>query len=203
MGPTHSLARVLGAGLLMASCARAPATGSGAPVASQVPAQRGWPIHDWRPDSPDACPVPRFADSGRSLVCGSAPEAGQCFSGYGELDFTPRHDGGAAPPKHGDGGVRGSGDKELIRTIIRRHIDEVKRCYESKLMSRPQLSGRLVIQFVIDARGLVTASQVQSSTLDDRDVDACVGRAVCGWEFPKPLGGGIVIISYPFLLTPE
>ena len=22
------------------------------------------------------------------------------------------------------------------------------------------------------------------------------------WEFPKPIGGGIVIISYPFVLTP-
>ena len=27
-------------------------------------------------------------------------------------------------------------------------------------------------------------------------------QAVRRWEFPKPLGGGIVIVSYPFVLTP-
>jgi hypothetical protein len=33
-------------------------------------------------------------------------------------------------------------------------------------------------------------------------VENCIVQAVRRWEFPKPLGGGIVIASYPFVLTP-
>ena len=33
-------------------------------------------------------------------------------------------------------------------------------------------------------------------------VENCTVQAVRRWEFPKPLGGGIVIVSYPFVLTP-
>jgi hypothetical protein len=33
-------------------------------------------------------------------------------------------------------------------------------------------------------------------------VENCIVQAVRRWEFPKPLGGGIVIVSYPFVLTP-
>jgi hypothetical protein len=32
-------------------------------------------------------------------------------------------------------------------------------------------------------------------------VENCVVQAVRRWEFPKPLGGGIVIVSYPFNFT--
>src|SRR3954462_13008109 len=34
-------------------------------------------------------------------------------------------------------------------------------------------------------------------------VENCTVQAVRRWEFPKPMGGGIVIVSYPFVLTPS
>jgi hypothetical protein len=39
------------------------------------------------------------------------------------------------------------------------------------------------------------------STLQDPEIEACVGRLLCRWEFPKPLGGGIVLVTYPFNFT--
>jgi TonB family protein len=96
--------------------------------------------------------------------------------------------------------VRGSLDKEIIRRIIRRHINEVKYCYEKELSATPNLNGRVMIQFTISATGQVVASVVQNSTVGNRTVEGCIAQAVRRWMFPKPKGGGIVIVSYPFVL---
>jgi hypothetical protein len=102
----------------------------------------------------------------------------------------------------GQANVRGSLDKEIIRRIIRRHINEVKYCYEQELTKKPDLGGRIMVQFTIAASGQVIASVLQNSTMSNARVENCTVQAVRRWEFPKPLGGGIVIVSYPFVLTP-
>ena len=96
--------------------------------------------------------------------------------------------------------VRGALDKEIIRRIIRRHINEVKYCYKKALQSKPNLRGRVIIQFTISPTGQVVMSVVQKSTLRNRKVETCIAMAVRRWLFPKPKGGGIVIVSYPFVL---
>ena len=101
----------------------------------------------------------------------------------------------------GQANVRGSLDKEIIRRIIRRHINEVKYCYETELTKKADLSGRISVQFTIAATGQVIASVLQSSTMGNIRVENCVVQAVRRWEFPKPMGGGIVIVSYPFNFT--
>jgi hypothetical protein len=102
----------------------------------------------------------------------------------------------------GDAVVRGSLDKEIIRRIIRRHINEVKYCYQLRLNQRPGLAGRVQVQFSIGASGSVLSSVLHSSTLNDAGTESCIVSAVRRWEFPRPLGGGIVIVSYPFTLVP-
>ena len=106
----------------------------------------------------------------------------------GEVDVIP-----------GTAEVRGSLDKELIRRIIRRHINEVKFCYERELTRNAGLQGRVMVQFTISGTGSVMASIVQSSTLGNPGVEQCIAGAVRRWEFPKPQGG-IVVVTYPFVL---
>ena len=96
--------------------------------------------------------------------------------------------------------VHGALDKEIIRRIIRRHINEVKYCYQKELQVKPGLYGRVVIQFTISGTGQVVMAVVQSSTMNNRNVETCIARAVRRWLFPKPKGGGIVIVSFPFVL---
>ena len=57
-----------------------------------------------------------------------------------------------------------------------------------------------MVQFTIAATGQVVVSKVQSSTLQSPKVEKCIATAVRRWLFPKPKGGGIVIVSYPFVL---
>jgi TonB family protein len=102
----------------------------------------------------------------------------------------------------GQATVRGSLDKEMIRRIIRRHINEVRYCYEQELARHPSLSGRISVQFVIAANGEVTSSALQRSTMNNVRVESCVVQASRRWNFPYPTGGGIVVVSYPFNLVP-
>jgi TonB family protein len=103
----------------------------------------------------------------------------------------------------GQANVRGSIDKEIIRRIIRRHLNEVKYCYDAELFRSPSLEGRLAVQFTIGNEGRVISSGLQSSTMDNGRVENCVVQAVRRWEFPRPAGGGIAIVSYPFTFIPR
>jgi len=98
--------------------------------------------------------------------------------------------------------VNGALDKEIIRRTVRRHLNEVKYCYEQALVSRPSLSGRIVVQFAIAPTGRVLTSVVQSSSLGVAAVDSCVVNAVKRWEFPQPDHGGLAVVSYPFSFSP-
>jgi TonB family protein len=104
--------------------------------------------------------------------------------------------------KPGELAVRGTLDREIVRRTIRRHLNEVKYCYETQLVRRPSLAGRLSVQFAIAPSGQVATAVVQSSTLEDAAVESCVVQAVRRWDFPRPVGGGTVIVSYPFVLVP-
>ena len=109
--------------------------------------------------------------------------------------------GGSTNPRvlAGRATVRGGLDKEIIRRIVRRHINELKFCYQRELQNDDGLMGRLVLRFSINPAGRVIASKVLSSTLGNAKVEFCVAAAVRRWLFPKPQGGGSVLVAYPFI----
>jgi TonB family protein len=102
--------------------------------------------------------------------------------------------------RQGAADVRGSLSKEVIRRVIRRHINEVRFCYEQELNSRPDLGGRVTVSFIISSSGAVQSSTVANSSLGNQRVESCIATAVRRWAFPAPEGGGIVVVNYPFML---
>lgn len=100
----------------------------------------------------------------------------------------------------GGANVFGALSKEVIRRVVRRHLNEVKYCYEQQLTSRPDLAGRVTVKFVISPTGSVQSAVVSDSSLRNQAVESCVTQAVRRWTFPAPDGGGIVVVNYPFLL---
>ena len=100
----------------------------------------------------------------------------------------------------GKADVRGSLSKEVIRRIIRRHINEVRFCYEQELNARPDLSGRIAVKFIVSPTGTVQTAAVASSSMGNAKVEQCIAKAVGRWTFPAPDGGGIVVVTYPFVL---
>jgi len=95
--------------------------------------------------------------------------------------------------------VVGSIDKDMIRRIVRAHINEVRHCYNLGLAKDPNLKGRLAIRFVLGGAGEVSTSTVAMS-IGDEEVDRCVAAAVKRWKFPHGCGNSIV--TYPFVLEP-
>ena len=102
----------------------------------------------------------------------------------------------------GEAEVRGALSAEVIRRVVRRHINEVRYCYEQQLSEQPDLAGRVSIAFAISANGTVLTSAVAETTLDNAIVPPCIAAAVRRWSFPVPEGGGIVAVTYPFMLDP-
>lgn len=93
----------------------------------------------------------------------------------------------------------GSIDKEVIRRVIRRHINEVRFCYEKGLAKNPALQGNVAVKFTIGQSGAVTAAEVKQSTLNQPEVESCITNRVLRWQFPAPHGGN-VSVTYPFVL---
>ncbi len=99
--------------------------------------------------------------------------------------------------------VMGSLDKDLIRRVIRTHINEVRDCYNQGLARDPNLKGRLSIEFTIDEKGKISRAVVKESTVKDVAVGECIAKHVLKWTFPAPpVGGGSSTIIYPFVLEP-
>ena len=104
-------------------------------------------------------------------------------------------------PYVGKGEVKGVIDKDMIRRIVRAHINEIRSCYNAGLTRNPNLEGRVKIQFSIVGTGRVGAALVQENSTRDSQVGNCIAKAVKRWKFPRPGGGGTAMVSYPFRLS--
>jgi len=110
---------------------------------------------------------------------------------------------GKGPPTLRAGIPEASGglSKEAIRRVVRRHLNEVRFCYEDELRQRPDLDGRVAVRFIISQTGSVQSATIANSTVGSPSVDNCIAQAVRRWAFPSPEGGGVVVVTYPFTLT--
>jgi TonB family protein len=95
--------------------------------------------------------------------------------------------------------VSGSLDKELVRQVIQRNRGQIRFCYESLLNRFPKLGGKVAIRFTIATEGNVVTSSVAQSTAGNSELEQCVAGRVRTWTFPKPKGGGSVVVTYPFI----
>ena len=98
--------------------------------------------------------------------------------------------------------ILGALDKSLIDAVIKRHMNQIRYCYERELTSHPQLGGRIVVKFVIAKDGTVSKASARSSTVNNKSVEGCLNSRFKRFKFPEPKGGGIVIVSYPFIFQP-
>ena len=109
---------------------------------------------------------------------------------------------GLPPPPVEPIEVKGGLEPYVVRRIVSRRMNDVNFCYEHALAANPTLTGRIVVKFKIGAPGDVVASEVQSSTMANPAVEACVAAVVSKWGFPYAQPPGPVTVTYPFAFTP-
>lgn len=95
--------------------------------------------------------------------------------------------------------IEGGLDRDVISQYINGQIGHIRYCYERQLSAKPDLYGKIKVQFTIGSTGSVVQSKIGSSTLQDAIVEGCILKRVASWVFPTPKGGTTVLVSYPFL----
>jgi hypothetical protein len=107
----------------------------------------------------------------------------------------------AATPQVRIGNATATGDldKNIIRRYIRRKLPRIKYCYEKQLLVKPGISGTVKSQFQISPQGSVLNSSASGVSPEVAD---CVAGVIKTIQFPKPKGGGLVQVRYPFTFRP-
>jgi len=95
--------------------------------------------------------------------------------------------------------VMGALERSVIDAYIRMNLAKVRWCYEKELAKTPNIFGRIKINFTITKTGAVRKSKVLRTTMGNAAVEKCVARQIKKIRFPKPKGGGIVVVNYPFV----
>jgi len=142
----------------------------------------------------------RYGTVGRGL--GTGEGYGFAGGGYGRITgresqvptvvICGRHEDGTSCVVS-EGGL----DKALIRRYIRRHLDEVRYCYEKELLATPGLAGTVVAEFVINPDGTVIGSTAHG--MDDA-IDSCVAGVMGSIAFPAAKTHTATSVKYPFEL---
>jgi outer membrane biosynthesis protein TonB len=130
--------------------------------------------------------------------------SGRGSSGYGtgKGSFGKKKEGGIGRIG-GQPIILGALDKSLIDAVIKRNMRRIRYCYQRQLPKDPTLGGKIVVKFVISKDGSVSKASIRSSSMASPAVESCIANKVFRTlKFPEPKGGGIVIVSYPFIFSP-
>lgn len=97
--------------------------------------------------------------------------------------------------------VPSSLDREEVRRVVRSHLADLRHCYDEALAMSPALAGKVTVEWVVSHEGTVSSAMVVQSTTGSSQLDACVTARVLTWLFPKVKGGGVAVVTYPFVFT--
>lgn len=92
--------------------------------------------------------------------------------------------------------------KDQVQRVVRKHLKEMKDCYERALVKKPGLMGKIVLSWSVEADGSVTDVEVESDTMKDSEVTRCLLARPATWRFPRPADGEPVRVSFPFVFSP-
>lgn len=94
--------------------------------------------------------------------------------------------------------ISGGIDPAIIRDVVQKNMGRIRYCYERELAANPGLYGKVKLAWVITAAGGVTGQKIEQTTMKNSMVEGCMLRIVQRWTFPRPDGGGDVIVAFPF-----
>jgi len=104
----------------------------------------------------------------------------------------------------GPSSISGTGAGESGRTssaissVISAHMAGLQSAYNAQLKRNPNLGGKIVVTFTVNAQGIVTNAYVSSSTMNSPELESQVVSRIYGWKFPAVSGGEVTVV-YPFV----
>jgi len=127
---------------------------------------------------------------------------GRGASGYGSGGgYFGKKSSGTPGMVTGDAIILGALSRDDIDRVVKAHLAQIRYCYQKELQKNPELAGKVVIKFVIAPDGSVSSAKVQSTTLNNVIVENCICQRFLRFTFDETKGGGIVIVTYPFVFN--
>ncbi len=101
----------------------------------------------------------------------------------------------------GDPIVLGTLQASEVDEVVKRHMQQIRYCYQRELQRNPGLGGKVVVKFTIAADGSVASASPKASSVEGDGVETCLVGRFQRMQFPEPRGGGIVVVSYPLVFS--
>ncbi len=139
---------------------------------------------------------------GSGYGIGAAGLGSKGASGYGTGGgYFGRKSSSKVASVSGEPIILGSIDRASIERVIKRHLNQIRYCYQRELQKDQDLAGKITVKFVIAADGTVASAQVDASTLNNPVLERCVVARFTRMKFAAPAGGGVVIVRYPIVFS--
>ncbi|MBK8240242.1 MAG: TonB family protein [Deltaproteobacteria bacterium] len=133
-------------------------------------------------------------------------EPGKAFDAGLRDRVAPRESVGGGPQvRQGAVTVDKGLHRDVVRRVLRAHINELRFCYNQGLVRDTALAGEVTLAFTIAEDGSVSEASLRASTLAGKAgtaVAACMVKAARRWKYPKPEGGGSVEVVFPVAFRP-
>lgn len=90
--------------------------------------------------------------------------------------------------------------KAEIKDTIKTNWNKVKICVGLGKQRNPNLTGKVVVRFIIQETGQVSDATVVLSTINERRTENCLRNRFLSMKFPN-FQGSPKTVSYPFIIT--
>ena len=89
-------------------------------------------------------------------------------------------------------------DRNMLQQPIRDALPEIRACYEDGLRRDPELSGKVVVRYLVDPDGTIARASLvdRSSTLRDERTEVCILRVMGKLRY-RPAFRGRISVTDP------
>ncbi|OQY29842.1 MAG: hypothetical protein B6244_02465 [Candidatus Cloacimonetes bacterium 4572_55] len=102
----------------------------------------------------------------------------------------------------GEGSASAFRTPDAIRKAIMSQMEGIRFCFNKSLKQNSQISGKVVLEFTILAKGSVQNVSILTSSLSEPSLESCILDVVKRWRF-QPISAGDVDVNYPLIFTPR
>lgn len=141
-----------------------------------------------------------LASRGGGLGTGGASSG---LEGLGTRSSTPPPPAPGTVAVGAEASVVGPVDRAGVDAVIQKNLPRLLYCYQRELAKAPALAGTVKVELVVSRDGTVSSATTKSSTLKNATVETCLNSRFLAMTFPPPEGGGVGILTYPFVFSPE
>ena len=91
---------------------------------------------------------------------------------------------------------------DVFEDVVNTRTSDVTDCFAAAKEAKPELSGKLMLEFTIDGAGkVVEVKNEAGSTVNDPGLTTCVTDKAKAWPFPATRDGQPMTLPYTFNLS--